>query len=236
MTDQTCDAFLCNKTGNYGILPVVPKASWDRFTSPETKNGKKNGFRKWTDGIKSDPILEELEPSRSCSDSFSNDQCVKRTGVHSFAWFINQAFFSRHRKQLISPLQMWWLRHKWRNPSPSGILCVCGFRSNIKGHSSGHHVCLSNSQSFRLTFHLLLAADLFRSETAEGAWLSLLPDKGSTVPSVLFRSSICPRSYEITAMQCLPHIKSIHGLRKMLLCKWKGCSADVAQTGLTYTD
>lgn len=50
MTDQTFSVLLCNKTGNYGILPVFSKASWDRFTYPETKNGKKNRIEKASGG------------------------------------------------------------------------------------------------------------------------------------------------------------------------------------------
>lgn len=70
MPDQTSNVWLCNETVNYGILPVFPEASWDRFTYPETKKRKKNGFRRSTDVLR-DSILGELEPSRSWFDAFS---------------------------------------------------------------------------------------------------------------------------------------------------------------------
>lgn len=57
-----------------------------------------------------------------------------------------------------------------------------------------------------LIFHPLLP-DLFRPEMAQRAWPSLLPDKAPTVQPVLFRSHICPDSYEITTMLCLPNRK-----------------------------
>lgn len=160
------------------------------------------------------------------------DQCVKRKGrrplMMKFAWLIIHALFQMWGNICWndSNRRLWKCDDRWTNEEtrPHLGLSACGCGSNIKGHWRGHQVggaCLLNSQSFRLAFHLPPAADLFRSATARRAWLSRLPDKGPTVPSVLFRPRICPQSDEITAMQCLPHIKSIHGLTKMLFCKWR---------------
>lgn len=58
-----------------------------------------------------------------------------------------------------------------------------------------------------LIFHPLLP-DLFRPEMAQRAWPSLLPDKAPTEQPLLFRLHICPDSYEITTMLCLPNRKA----------------------------
>ena len=78
-----------------------------------------------------------------------------------------------------------------------------GFRSMVKGHKTAHDggdVRLFYFSSFSPIFHLIYSSP----GLAQRAWLSLLPDKGATV---LFRSRICPESYEITTMLCLAHTK-----------------------------
>lgn len=79
-----------------------------------------------------------------------------------------------------------------------------------QSQSADWDVCLGGDPSVEppLIFHLLLC-DLFRSEMAQRAWLSPQTDKGPTVQFALFSSHICPESYEITTMLCLP-------LRKVL--------------------
>lgn len=117
----------------------------------------------------------------------------KGGGVDQFAWFIIHAFFQTlkiiHWNSANVTIDC---THKWRNTSTSGLRCHVHLGQTSKVTAVDNGVCLSNPQPFRLIFHPPLAADLFRSGAAERAWLSLLPDKGSTVPSVLFRSSICP--------------------------------------------
>lgn len=136
----------------------------------------------------------KLEASTSCFDCFSSDdQCAKRRRSRSVCLIHHSCFFSNIENNSLEFCKFDNRHtHKWRNTSTSGLRCHVHLGQTSKVTAVDNGVCLSNPQPFRLIFHPPLAADLFRSGAAERAWLSLLPDKGSTVPSVLFRSSICP--------------------------------------------
>lgn len=98
-----------------------------------------------------------------------------------------------------------------------------GFRSNIKRSQQWTtvSVCqtLSPSVSFFIRRSLQIYSGLGRRRGLDSACCQT---KALQCRQYYSDPVSAPQSYEITAMQCLPHIKSIHGLRKMLFCEWKG--------------